>query len=477
MSTGSDASPTGVGPTRLRRLHPLSPVFQSWKLAGAAVAASFGLFRDEFDRIVWLWDALHGEASLSVLGRAALIIVAAGAVSALVAWLSWRATGFAVVTERPGDASLLYHRGLVVRRRSQVRLKRVQSIDVNQPLIPRLFGLAEVRLDMAAGDDASVRLAYLGADQAWELRSELLVHTSAAAPDASEADSPASAEQDSVVAAVALDRLVKASLLEGLGIWVGAVAYFVGVLVLWVVVGTEAFVAGLAGIVPVTIALAVYLRNRVLHILRQANFVLMRTRTGLRISAGLTSTINRTIDLDRVQGLRLEEPFLWRRLGWARVTVDVAGAAGKGDDDSDRTSLMPVTDRATALALIREVAGPDLANIEVSAPGRGSRVLDPWSHRFLGVALLASGAVSRSGRLRRTHAFVPYARIQSVTASQGWLQRRCRVATVWLDLPTGGHRWRGQHRDIGDAAALVAELSGRARQSRQSPRVSPPVAT
>ncbi|MEJ7742132.1 MAG: PH domain-containing protein [Nocardioidaceae bacterium] len=75
---------------------------------------------------------------------------------------------------------MLYHRGFLVRQRSQVRLKRVQSVDVNQPLVPRLLGLSALRLDMAAGEGASVNLAYLRVAEAWKLREEILRHTGVA---------------------------------------------------------------------------------------------------------------------------------------------------------------------------------------------------------------------------------------------------------------------------------------------------------
>ncbi|MGH3447438.1 MAG: PH domain-containing protein [Nocardioidaceae bacterium] len=447
---------------QLRRLHPLTPVFRSWRMIGVAGAAGVGVFRDDLDRLRWIWDALHGDAELSVLVKALLILLGVAVVAVVASWLSWRATGFAIESDSSSSGTLRFHRGLFIKQRSQVRLNRVQSVDVNQPLFPRLAGLAEVKLEMAAGEDASVSLAYLRVQEAWDLRQEILRHTSGTARASNDAEpGPSSSEQ--VLARVSTPHLVKANLLDGAVVWLLLVVWVVALVVFGSLFGWAGLVAAAAGIVPVTIAIAVQLRQQVLSMLHDANFTLVRTATGIRISSGLTSTINRSIELDRVQGVRLEEPYLWRRLGWARVMVDIAGA----DDDDAGASLMPVTDRADALRLISMVTGAQLGQTALSPPGGNARRLDPWAYKLMGVALLDSGAVTSAGRWRRTLFYVPYGRVQSVSARQGPVQRRLRLATVYLDLPSGTQRWEGLHREEGEVGDLVADLSSRARAHRR----------
>ena len=477
---------TSVPPAaQLRRLHPLTPIFRSWRLIGAGAAIGVGAFRDNLDQLSFFWDVLRGEAELSVLIKVALVVLAVALVAVLGAWLSWRVTWFAIVAEPPGPGTLLLHRGLVVRQRSQVRLSRVQSVDVNQPLVARLVGLAVVRLEMAAGDDASVSLAYLGAKDAWALREEILRHTSAtgsatgsASGSASDGDetSPllpqAGGRDDVLVAEVSTSHLVKASLLAGAPALLITLGWLVGLAVVAAVWGSGPFVAGLAGIVPVTYAIVVALRQQVAAVLTDANFRLYRTPAGIRISAGLTSTVNRTIDTDRIQGIRIEEPLLWRRLRWARVEVDVAGAA----DEAKAASLMPVTTRSQALTLVQELTGVDLDAGEARLPGAGARRLDPLGWRHLAVVLHDHGAVTAYGRWRQTRFFVPYARAQSVSVQQGWLQRRLNVATLHLDMPKGVSRWAAHHRDVAEAGELGDELAERARRHRSTRSFAPPPA-
>lgn len=469
--SATDVAPA-VTVTALRRLHPLTPFFRSWQLVGAVAAGSFGVFRDDLEKLRWIWRALHGDIEVSLLARALGVLLLVALVVVIASWLSWRATGFAILADASPAGTLLYHRGLIVRHRSQVRLNRVQSVDVNQPLFPRLCGLAAVRLDMAAGDGASVNLAYLRRHDAWALREEILRHTAVASTGPPSGATSVRRAEGQLIAEISTARLVKANLLDGVLAWVLLVVWLVALVVGGVVFGWRGLAAGAAGIIPVTVAIAVQLRRQVASMMRDANFKLVRTPTGIRTSSGLTSTVNRTIDLDRIQGVRLEEPYLWRRLGWARVGVDVAGAS---EDSHQGASLMPVADRGDALALIADVTGARVDEATVVAAGARAGWLDPWVARNLGVGLLEGGALTRWGRWRRTQFFVPYARVQGVSARQGPVQRWLGLATVYLDMPTGVQRWQAQHRDTADAASLVGELAVQARLHRAPVQSEPPL--
>jgi putative membrane protein len=465
---------------QMRRLHPLTPFLRSWRTVGGLTAVGLSLFRDDLDRLVWIWHALHGDFELSLLARAAAIAVGAAVVIVFGAWLSWRATGFAIVDDGTGSGTLLFHRGVLAKQRNQVRLMRVQSVDINQPLVPRLLGLAAVRLDMAAGEDASVNLAYLRLDEASKLREEILrqvgggdfAETADAAAHGSgdplAGDRPTrTPAPDELIAEVSTEKVIKSNLLDGISAWVAFVVWIVGSVVATILFGWEAFLGALSAFIAVTIAIVAQLRRQVTSMMRDADFKLFRTPTGVRISSGMTSTVNRTVDFDRIQGVRLVEPFWWRRFGWARVKLDIAG--GK-DDFQDGASLIPVADRAEALALVAAVTGADLDSSHYVGVADGARRVDPLGWRFLGVALVETGALSRSGRWRRSTAYVPYARVQSVSARQGLLQRRLGLATVFLDLPQGSKRFEAKHRSLDDAAELVSELGVQARRHRLAVR-------
>jgi putative membrane protein len=469
LASVDDAGLEKAAAAHMRRLHPLTPFLRSWRLVGAVSAAALGIFREDLDRVTWVWHAIRGDFQLSLVAKAALITLGVAMVIVFGGWLSWRATGFAIVGDRGGSGTLLFHRGVLAKQRNQVRLDRVQSVDVNRPLVPRLLGLAAVRLDMAAGEEASVDLAYLPFDEATALREDILRHTGGAGADEplGEAADPApqrpSREPDLLLARVSTEQVIKSNLLDGITAWIVLVVWVIAAVVAAVVMGWAAFLAALSAVVPITIAIVAQLRRQVGSMMRDADFKLFRTPTGVRVSSGLTSTVNRTIDFDRIQGVRLVEPFWWRRFGWARVKLDIAG--GKADFDHG-ASLIPVTDRSSALKLISVVTGADVDGAAYRPVEDTARYVDPLGWRFLGVAAVEGGVVSRAGRWRRSTSYVPYARVQSVSACQGPLQRRLGLASVFLDLPQGSQRWQAKHRGLADAASLVGDLGAQARRHR-----------
>ena len=63
---------------------------------------------------------------------------------------------------------------LFQKQSKRVRLNRVQSVDVLEPLAARIFGLAELKVTTAGTERAAVRLRYLALPVARALRADLL---------------------------------------------------------------------------------------------------------------------------------------------------------------------------------------------------------------------------------------------------------------------------------------------------------------
>ncbi len=80
------------------------------------------------------------------IGGLAWLLMAGGAVLLLVAlsfFLSWRFTKYQVTGQHVNVNS-----GVVFRRQRQARIDRVQAIDIVQPLLARIFGLAELKFEV-----------------------------------------------------------------------------------------------------------------------------------------------------------------------------------------------------------------------------------------------------------------------------------------------------------------------------------------
>ena len=78
-----------------------------------------------------------------------------------------------------------------------------------------------------------------------------------------------------------------------------------------------------------------------------------------------TSHRSQTVPPGRVQALRLESPLLWKRWGWARVIVNVAGPAG--EDGAERPSIvLPVAPLPVARAVLAHaLPGIDPFDVDV----------------------------------------------------------------------------------------------------------------
>jgi putative membrane protein len=106
---------------------------------------------------------VHGLIGLVLLGIALLLVVIIG-----IFYLSWRMNTFRVTAE-----TVEVRRGIVFRTNRRARLDRIQGINIQRPLLARLFGAAKLEINQA-GHDANVPLAYLRSASADAVRSEIL---------------------------------------------------------------------------------------------------------------------------------------------------------------------------------------------------------------------------------------------------------------------------------------------------------------
>jgi len=184
------------------------------------------------------------------------------------------------------------------------------------------------------------------------------------------------------------------------------------------------------------------------------------TNEGLRVRSGLLSLRNQTVPLDRVQGVVVVEPILWRLLGWARLDVTVAGVGGVGEESQQlESALVPVADRAQVDELVARLLGVRPADVPLRRPPRAAAWLDPVGRRLLGVGVQDHALVTRRGILTTRTDVVPRAKIQSVRLVQGPLQRRLGLASAQVLLPAGPVDAVAVHRDTAEAWDLVRTLA------------------
>jgi putative membrane protein len=491
-----------------QRLHPLSPLLRGGVVLLAILGYAASQLFDTFLGSLGFGDLFVGSEGSPIdeadgggrdpfttavhhpfLALVGLVLFLG--VIALVNWVSWRFSRF-----RVGGGQVELRQGALFRQHRQVRLERVQAVELSRPLLARALGLARVVVQSAGGSDSTLTLSFLELGRAEAVREHLLelagrTDEAALRPEAAGAPPPPGSVPPEAawrpgavlqpVLEVPNGRLFVATILHGSTIALGALVVF-GLLGAGVRSIGPLALAGIPALLPVAIGIAF---NRVKELLTHGNFHLADAGTGVRVQEGLTDLRATTIPLHRIQALELVQPLWWRPLGWYRIRVNVAGSGGLGEGEGQReTTLLPVGTLADARLVLGLVApGVPPATWDAAVLGEGgdpawrgqtaaARWLDPLSWRRNGWCDVSSAVLLRHGRLTRRAIAVPHARIQSLTVRQGWLETRLGLATVHVVPAPGPVSPVLAHLDVAHAEGFLAEVSERARSARR--RSEPP---
>ncbi|HEX3946525.1 MAG TPA: PH domain-containing protein, partial [Acidimicrobiales bacterium] len=318
---GSQAT-TGPGaPDEVFGLHPLTPVALGGRILGVLVVITLlGLAEHRSSG-----SGGGGWVQPAIFGGLAVLWVVRGIIT--VAMTSYHLMG----------GELRIDSGLLQKQSKRVRLDRVQSVDVLEPLSARIFGLAEVKVTTAGSDRAAVRLRYLAAPVARNLRTDLLGR-SAGARRLGGGGAPAAESPERLLTKVPHGQLVASVLLQTLS-W-RLIFLLIGPALS--VVGSQnghQLTVGLGVALFVSVGLAV-----VLGVWKQINmfwdFTVADAADGLRVRHGLLSTSGQTVPAGRIQAVLIHQPLTWRPFGWCRLEVDVAGRQRKRRENSAQAGQM-----------------------------------------------------------------------------------------------------------------------------------------
>ncbi|KQN89289.1 PH domain-containing protein [Arthrobacter sp. Leaf69] len=469
------------------RVHPASPFVRGW-VALAAIA--FFFFRDTFERVLQggplVDERLADRAPWLLLGGGGVLLL-----TVLGYVLSWYFTRYQVA-----DGYVRLNTGFLFKQQRQARLDRVQAIDIVQPLLARIFGLAELKFEVADAGESAVRLAYLRMDEARLLRAAILARAAGAVQDQARPGEAAAEAPEHAVLTVPPRRLIGSLLLseQSMFVVVGGVVS----VVLSALTENRSFYLFL---IPAVLGIVAAYWN---SINRGYNFTAAISPDGIRLRYGLLDTQAQTLPPGRIQALRISQPPLWRIFGWYRIQVNVAGygAAGNDGGGSSRTTLLPVgtfPDVLTMLSLvlpdpgtpdpvrifragINGLAGPagvpaDPAAAAPADPGtddggfvttpRRARLLAPLGWRRNGFTATGTALLIRSGRWWRHLVVVPHQRTQSMALEQGPLARRFRVVDLVLHTTAGPVSPRLVQAGLDEGRALLDAQAARARTARK----------
>jgi putative membrane protein len=439
-----------------RRPHPLTPFIRGWLILVAVILG--------FSRQVFEYTNREGGFDIRNVGWL-LPIVGAGIVLAAAAGLiSWYFTRFVI-----DDEELRIETGAVFKQSKKVPFERLQSVDIIQPFAARLFGLAELRLEAGAGG-SGIKLRYLSQAEASRLRDYLLTRahgTRASIADASN-EAPASrftdlSRSDRPLVTVSPQRLLGSFVLSSE--FLTTAIYTAAVLIISIAGSTLA----LAGLIPAVLGLFSLISSRIVAMF---HFTLAESSRGLRISRGLTNLSSQSVPVNRIQGVKISQPVLWRPLGWYRIDIDILGyASSDNNDDQSSSVLLPVaSDSEVTMALDRILPGVRPAQIPLTQSPRRAGWLRPYDFWTLRYGMDDRVLITELGWLTHVRNIVPHAKSQSVRLHQGPLQRALRLADVAVDTPRGPVRAVAHLVDAPLARDVVMTQLDRARAARRADR-------
>ncbi len=452
------------------RVHPVSPLVRGW-VAVAAVVFIFG--RNSLESVFsGGWDGNPGSLAQTTGAPALVILAVVGAavvIFGVAFFLSWRFTRYQVT-----DEHVHINSGVVFRQQRRARIDRVQAIDVVQPLVARVFGLAELKFEVADGGKSALKLSFLKLGEAQRLRAAILARASGALVD------PASPGQvheapETHVLALKPGRIIAAALLGSTTIFTLCVVAAGVVAVRWS--GEPAIlVAG----VPIFIGIgASYWKT----ITGDFNFRVALSPDGVRLYYGMLETRAQTIPPGRVQAVGISQGPLWRLLGWYRVHINVAGYGTDSSGHGSRTVLLPVGTLDEVMAVlglvfpdpgvenpfavfIAGLRGPGNAEGFVHSP-RSARWIDPLAWRHNAFRATDTALLCRHGVIFRNLQVVPHERTQSLSLHQGPLMAALGLVDFELHSTAGPVRPHVHHLSVENGKRLFAEQATRAATARR----------
>lgn len=376
-----------------RRLHPLSPLLRG----GVAFIVIVGIVIANFrDRLVQLFftDPLVGEHQnpegdvvelFEFLASRGLLFAVLGGIAAvilvivLLSWIAWRFHTYRVTGE-----AVESRRGVLFRQHRRAPLARIQSVNLQRPLLARALGLTKIEI-VTAGQGGKVDLAYLGHRDAKTVREQILrLAREGREHDSAEAGAPApgvpaatgydgssygeagdrltaraydfvdfdvdpDAREMGTLVRVPVGRLI-ASILLG---WESVTAVLLVLFaVSWGAIGaflalTDAghtVLAVGAGLLFAAVPMVlVMLGLMIAQFNRGFNFTLSSGREAVRIGAGLTSTNTDSIPFGRIHAVEARQPLFWRPFGWWRARITVAGhSVAQAGQNQTQNVVLPV---------------------------------------------------------------------------------------------------------------------------------------
>ncbi len=466
---------------RARRLHPMSLVFEIGDI-----------IRRQFIPIVF------GLITVASLGEGG-------------AWVGLGVLGFSVVfvviryatfQYRIEAGELVVDQGLIFHTHRTIPISRIQNIDLLQTLIHRWFGVAEVRIETASGEEPEAIFRVLGLRDVDELRALLgqvsthgvsttsLVVESLAVDDSSvDLWEYKIGAKELILAGIANNRgMILLAVLFGASYQFNVWKVFdFDVVEAWIenrAIQTSSWILVCIALITVVLgALLLRVLSSCWYLVRFYGYQLRLRQNTFQIQCGLFTKISASVVRSRIQFVSIHRTWIARWLGIASIRVETAGGGSKEEGDTastiSRQWFLPVlTEKDVPEVLAKICPGvswkdDDAAwcrldanafrrkrKLVVIASVLGSAAILFWQKYYLLVMLAVGvilylaylrawiqsvryqrtpwGIVFQSGVWTQKCSFTFFESIQWVRVEQSPFDRKWKMARLVLDTPAAG---------------------------------------
>ncbi len=306
---------------------------------------------------------------------------------------------------------IIIQSGVLTRKNRSIPIERVQNIQIEQSLIPRLTGTAKVKIETAGSSSTEGVLEYVSLDEAHALRSAIRSFKAQTAGKAAERSTPDEAApsskepaQDAApMFAMSLERVLLSGAFRFSLLYIALIFSALELLnpdpndiARWMsrgeignVLDTATSSPWLVGLATVIVAgLFAWLTGIAVNMNRYYNFRLWRDDDKLRFRRGLLTLAEGTIPLQKVQALILRTNPVMRLFGWYSLEVQTIGL---NVEEQGHRVVVPFAQKHEILPIARHIMPFDPPDTFASV---SSLTIRRHVARYTAVLAVLTGAAS-----------------------------------------------------------------------------------
>ena len=295
-------------------------------------------------------------------------------ITGILSWLRY--------TYRFEEDELRIEYGVFLRKKRYIPFERIQSINVTEGLLQRLFGLAKVDIETAgSGDEAEAVLSAIPKREVTQIQA----HVNAAKQDALKTTAEIKPMFKLTTKKVLLLSLTSSG---GIGVVISAVFAIFPQLDDIIPYkkefgGVETWAVHNIMLITFIVFLGFFLLwiiSLMITMLKYAGFTVVQTETDFVISQGLLEKKQMTIPLNRIQAIRISENLIRQMLGLGTVYLESAGGSSVNIEGAN-VMLLPIVKVNDIPAII----GPYLPEYEITEDFKPLPRRAMWRYIFRGL--------------------------------------------------------------------------------------------